>query len=77
MDRCECNGILNASGCSLTVAASSIAIALSNRLSEEDLTTIGGFFTALGDLILLNVEQNARRAACLKDSLPKDSLPKG
>lgn len=45
------------SNCELVTLASSLAIAMSNQLSNEDIAVLGAFFTALGDnLALLSIE---------------------
>ena len=45
------------SSCELVALASSLAIAISSQLSNEDLILISAFFTALGDnLALLSIK---------------------
>ena len=45
------------SNCELVTLASSLAIAMSNQLSNEDIIILSAFFTALGDnLAILALE---------------------
>lgn len=45
------------SNCELVTLASSLAIAMSNQLSNEDIIILSAFFTALGDnLAILSLE---------------------
>ena len=45
------------SNCELVTLASSLAIAMSNQLSNEDIAILSAFFTALGDnLAILSLE---------------------
>ena len=49
--------ISNFSNCELVTLASSLAIAMSNQLSNEDIAILSAFFTALGDnLAILSLE---------------------
>ena len=45
------------SNCELVTLASTLAIAMSNQLSNEDITVLAAFFNILGDsLSLLSIE---------------------
>lgn len=45
------------SNCELVTLASSLAIAMSNQLSNEDIIILSAFFTALGDnLAILSLD---------------------
>ena len=45
--------ISNLSNCELVALASSLAIAISNQVSKEDLLVLATFFTVIGDNLAL------------------------
>lgn len=46
------------STCELVTLASTLAIAMSNQLSNEDITILSAFFSALGDnLAILSIDK--------------------
>lgn len=50
----------NLSGCNLVALASLVSISLAEGLSSEQISTLGAFFTALGDnLALLSINSGS------------------
>lgn len=53
------NSFFDLSGCELVAIASIFSIYISQGLSSDELTTLAGFFTALGDNLAILASANS------------------
>lgn len=53
------NSFFDLSGCELVALASIFSIYISQGLSSDELTTLAGFFTALGDNLAILASANS------------------